>query len=67
VFGSPLSMIIVPEDPPVSDGVEPLDESVVPEPLVDPVVPEPLDESVVPEPLVEPDEDVLSVELVGMV
>ena len=55
MFGSPLSMIIVPE---------PLVDPVVPEPLDESVVPEPLDESVVPEPLVEPDEDVLSVELV---
>ena len=44
MFGSPLSMIIAPEDPLEPGGVEPLVETVVPEALVEPVVPEPLAE-----------------------
>ena len=56
MFGSPLSMIIVPEDP-----LAP----VVPEPLVEPDDVVPPVEPVVPEPLVEPVDVVLPVELVG--
>ena len=56
MLGSPLSMIIVSEDPLEPGGVEL---------LVDPVVPEPLVEPVVPEAFVEPDDVVLLVELVG--